>query len=432
MLQKTQQIPPQPPQAITTHNENPTVNTTLFNQPPPAPSIENNIVIKQHAPSIQNPRPPQPPVVTNDIKPINVPVQPVIPTTIIQTVKPLLIPILPPVEKKHVVISPLNSTYTDPLEQSLANLENDTIKTEPLDNTNIGLTQMPSILNNPIQNSVVHPINVIPSAMLQQPNLPMVDIKPPISTNSNMMPVVNSMHNIHSMHPIHMAQELPMIHPNTTVPNTIMHSTNNGFALKSEYELNQNNNGMTSLTSGIPMNMSIPSIFDPLPVTHVNNAIIKKESKPTIEELLEPMPNLNVTDKKQTPPEQKYSQGFGFKAKQEQNIKNASSWSSLGQSNNSPQNSNTSFASSTTATATTANNNYGNNRQQVMDSFKAFQKQAKEKADREKQRLENLEMKRQQKEQAERERIRMENEKRREKEEEDALEKARYTFLLFL
>lgn len=130
---------------------------------------------------------------------------------------------------------------------------------------------------------------------------------------------------------------------------------------------------------------------------------------------------ISITPDKRIAAEQQRQQhqSFGYplptKTKQhDHNVKNASSWSSLAQSSNSPQNV---VAATGTGPASS--------RQQVMDSFKQFQKQAKEKADREKQRLESLELKRQQKEHAEKERLRVENEKRREKEEEDALEKAR-------
>lgn len=143
---------------------------------------------------------------------------------------------------------------------------------------------------------------------------------------------------------------------------------------------------------------------------------MKKEEKAFIQpkpiEELSNYPVMIESNKKMTPPDQKHSSSGGFasafKPKQEQNIKNASSWSSLGQAN-SPQ-----------------SNASGNSRQTVKDSFKAFQKQAKEKADREKALQEHAELRRQQQQQAEKERLRLENEKRKEKEEEDALEKARF------
>lgn len=389
------------------HNENP--NNTIYNQAPPA-NVANNVVPKPTNALPSSTR--RLSTVAND-KPPSVTIQPTVPTTIVSSAKP--VPVTnPPPDKKPLVLSPLSSTYIDPLEQSLANLEHDIIikNEQPLDNINPGIPQIHPVLNNPIANTNMNPNpNLNPPPMLQ-PSIAM-DIKPPPNLVNNMMPVNSIIHGMHAS----LDHDIPLLPPNTTASN-MMHSTNNGFALKHEYEINTNNNGLSSM-GGIPMNMSIPSMFDPLP--QINNLPIKKEQpliqpKP-IEELTEPIPNINVTDKKTTPPEQRHSQSVSFKPKQEQNIKNASSWSSLAQSSNSPQNP-TPVSGNTTSSAS-------NTRQQVMDSFKAFQKQAKEKADREKQRLESLELKRQQKEQAEKERLRVENERRREKEEEDALEKAR-------
>lgn len=169
--------------------------------------------------------------------------------------------------------------------------------------------------------------------------------------------------------------------------------------MKNEYDMSANNNGMSTM-SGIPMGMSIPSMFDPIPIQ--NNLQVKKD---LTEDLT---PNAMVNEKiKHEQKSQSYAGGYKGKPPNDQNVKNASSWCSLGKVN-SPQ-----------------NNAPSNSKQQVMDSFKAFQNKAKEKADREKQRLENLEMKKQQKEQAEKERMRAEIERKREREEEDALEKAR-------
>lgn len=160
------------------------------------------------------------------------------------------------------------------------------------------------------------------------------------------------------------------------------------------------------------MEMSIPSLFDPLP-SHHNNSQIKKEMVKSESQdafgLTDKKPPLNVIDQKPSMP------GFvpgqtGFKVKPD--VKNASSWSSLAKANSPQGNS-------------AANSSKQQHLSQVMDSFKAFQNKAKEKADREKQRLETLELKRQQKEQAERERMRQEMERRREMEEQEALEKAR-------
>ncbi|XP_074029140.1 bromodomain-containing protein 3 isoform X4 [Leptinotarsa decemlineata] len=230
-----------------------------------------------------------------------------------------------------------------------------------------------------------------------------MDLKAPV-TLSNMLPTNPMIH--HGMNtPIE--PELPgLMHPHNAQPN-VMHMQNNGFGIKHEFEVGTNNNGISSI--GLPIELSISSMFDPLP-QHMNNQINKSEpSQIKTEDRLDTTGGL-LNDKKLPLNQKPLSQTFGgFKTeKHEHNVKNASSWSSLAKGK-SPQN----------------NVPGGSSKQQVMDSFKAFQNKAKEKADREKQRLENLELKRQQREQAERERLRAENERRREREEEDALEKAR-------
>ncbi|XP_039288459.1 homeotic protein female sterile [Nilaparvata lugens] len=96
----------------------------------------------------------------------------------------------------------------------------------------------------------------------------------------------------------------------------------------------------------------------------------------------------------------------------EQNVKNASSWSSLAQS-------------PPPAAVVTAPQPAASLKSSMADSFLAFKKQAKENAKKQRALIEQQEMRRVQKEQAERERMRIENEKRREREEEEALEKAR-------
>ncbi|XP_025829032.1 bromodomain-containing protein 3 [Agrilus planipennis] len=318
---------------------------------------------------------------------------------------------------KKPIISPLPNNFTDPLEQSLASLEHDIIKTEhniiksePLE----GLA--PSIPPPAYPNHSIPPNPTInPSPMLQG-SLGGLDVKPPhpmvsIDPGGGLMPTNSLMH--HNNLPTSADLSHPPIVPPVTSSHPMMHSNNNnGYELKHSYD----SNGLMS--AGIPMNMSIPSMFDPLPQ---QQPAIKKEhptqvlgSKP-LEELV------STGDSKPQHDKHGFSGGVppgggggSYKMKttpEAANVKNASSWSSLAQASNSPQGVPANASSST--------------RQHVMDSFKAFQKQAKEKADREKQRLENLELKRQQKEQAEKERLRVENEKRREKEEEDALEKAR-------
>lgn len=394
--------------------------TSNQSQGPPV-SIPNHAVNKSTVNTIATSN--RKPSITNDKQP-TIPVQSVAPTTVPHPPKSVAVPAPSPDTPKPTVISPLATTYTDPLEHSLASLESDIIKSEPLEN----IVQLPPTVTNPIC-----PSNPIKTEPLDG----MVQMTPIVTTNPLNNPNVNSNPNLNppvlqsgmgmDIKPSNIGLGNMLSTNNTTLlqgmhgnmdhdnmqqmvnsTNIINSTTNNGFNIKHEYDMPSNNNGLSSM--GIPMNMSIPSMFDPIP-----QPVPKKEQQQSllqpkpIEELTENVPNL-LMDKKPTPPEQKHSQSFGFKPKQEQNVKNASSWSSLAQANNSPQ----STASSGT-----------NSRQQVMDSFKAFQNKAKEKLDREKQRLENLELKRQQKEQAEKERLRVENERRREKEEEDALEKAR-------
>lgn len=286
----------------------------------------------------------------------------------------------------------MDNAFTDPLEHSLASLEQDIIKGSTMPSPLSNISSIPAIPNIPNINPTHHlPLSLgCPNSLL-----------PP---NSMMHPALHGTIDTNEMPPI--------IQPLTTAP--LLHSNNNGFGIKQELDMPMNNNGMSM---GMPMNMAMPSIFDPLP--SIPNLPIKKEEKTlihpkSIEELSNPIPNvpgnnsLNNSDKKMTPPEQKAANfASAFKPKQEQNIKNASSWSSLAQAN-SPQNSSS-----------------GVSNRQMADSFQQFKKAAKEKADRQKALLEQQEMRRQQKEQAEKERLRAENERRREKEEEEALEKAR-------
>nr|XP_042899942.1 bromodomain-containing protein 3 isoform X2 [Parasteatoda tepidariorum] len=123
--------------------------------------------------------------------------------------------------------------------------------------------------------------------------------------------------------------------------------------------------------------------------TAVTNGEKKMEQKPS------PVSNITPTTKKV-----------------ESKLRNFGSWSVLAQSAaNSPSTSN----------ATPSSKN------PTMDSFQQFKNKAKEKADKQRQLVEQQELRRHQKEQAEKERIRMERERQREREEEEALERARKT-----
>ncbi|KAG5896493.1 hypothetical protein JTB14_005870 [Gonioctena quinquepunctata] len=406
-IQKPQPAPVAPPSTNT--NSIPTEKAPAAPQIVPSISVAS-LVAKQQPPVTTAALPvtttttPKPPV-TEKVPSISpLPVQTLAPTTVPLAPKAITLPTPSPDKPKPHIISPIG-TYTDPLEQSLASLEHDIKQNESMDVIAAStVMQMPTTLSNPV---VSHPhpsihINPNLSHPILQPSALSMDLKAPV-TMGNMLSTNPMMH--HGM-PNPIEPELPGLMQSHAQPN-MMHMQNNGFGMKHDYEMGTNNNGISSM--GLPMELSITSMFDPLP-QHMNNQVMKNEPvQIKMDDRLENMVGL-LGDKKLPLNQKPHSQTFGGlkTEKQEHNVKNASSWSSLAKGK-SPQN----------------NIPGGSSKQQVMDSFKAFQNKAKEKADREKQRLENLEMKRQQREQAERERLRAENERRREREEEDALEKAR-------
>nr|CAH7722675.1 unnamed protein product [Callosobruchus chinensis] len=400
------------------------------------------------APPAASPAQPQPPVVAAAIvvpptAPINFKVDliqvPQLPKPVVSLPAPS--PDKPkPAQSQHI-ISPM-AQFTDPLEQSLASLERDIKQADQLDAAVGGVTVAglaPPHMASPV---VTHaPPGVVgASAMagMMQPN---------VTIAANLMPTNALLHQTlhNTLDQVGGGVGLPPLSeaglvlqpPPTSVTSGAMPphlslppTTNNGFsgpppaqnavgaaglaALKHDFELGaaaNNNNGIPQLP------MEISSMFDPLPphlqplgpggglMTKIDG--MQHQMKP--DEGIAALLNDKKVPMDQKPP------GFpSYKTgKPEHNVKNASSWSSLAKSRSPPNNS--------VAGAVGG----GSNKQQMMDSFKAFQNKAKEKADREKQRLETLELKRQQREQAERERLRAENERRREREEEDALEKAR-------
>ncbi|XP_066904426.1 bromodomain-containing protein 3 isoform X11 [Halyomorpha halys] len=198
----------------------------------------------------------------------------------------------------------------------------------------------------------------------------------------------------------------------------------------------------------------MPSVFDPLPDSppiikeekhpilphhtdgHMNNSlppvsnvpgppILPSATLPTTPHILDMNKNSQPPQLPQTPVLQHSfkPKNFGFNIDGclriskavEQNLKNASSWSSLAQSP-------TPALTPTPPTAAALKSS-------MADSFQAFKKQAKENAKKQRALIEQQEMRRHQKEQAERERLRVETEKRREREEEEALEKARNSYV---
>ncbi|XP_063912894.1 bromodomain-containing protein 3-like isoform X4 [Zophobas morio] len=363
----------------TTANNNTTTTTTTTNIPNNQvhPPLSNHLDVKAATNAAMPASSNRKPSISADKPPLLLPPaqQGIASTPAPQAPKQVALPAPSPDKPKTNVLSPLAPPYTDPLEQSLASLEHDIIK-EPI-------STMAPTLGHPLAVPPVTAPNLNPP--LLQPG--MGEIKPP-TVDMNMLPVNSMVHNS-------LDADISSLLPHAAQASML----NNGFGgLKHEYDMGANNNGLSAM--GVPMNVTIPSMFDPLP-QQLNNVPKKeppKEERPEGQERKPPQ-----SDHKQ-------HQHQSFNYKKQEHVKNASSWSSLAKAS-SPQNSATPGGS--------------NQQQQLRDSFKAFQNKAKEKADREKQRLENLELKRQQKQQAEKERLRVEIERRREKEEEDALEKAR-------
>ncbi|XP_011150873.1 homeotic protein female sterile isoform X5 [Harpegnathos saltator] len=288
----------------------------------------------------------------------------------------------------------------------------------------------------------VKPVNMMPTSISSNLNLGNISMANLNMNLSQGLAAHMSMHNqLESM--INTTAPLTNIQNSHNVPMSQQHS--NGFpSIKRETSPPNmlNNNGIPGMNMGINMVGNVASIFESIPMVgsipmQISQIPIKKEEKPLpisqpqltqksmdgafFAEMntlgMPPMGNNHASsqlmpEKKMTPPESKtpsanFATAFKNKVLEsksvEQNVKNASSWSSLAQAS-SPQ---SSAAGSSMKSAATR------------DSFQAFKKQAKEKQDREMRRQQ------QQKEQAERERLRQENERKREREEEDAMDKAR-------
>ncbi|XP_031836832.1 homeotic protein female sterile isoform X4 [Nomia melanderi] len=405
---------PTPPPPTTSNPPTPSVSVPT---PPPSvtPTNTNSMV-----PSPVVPQPPQPPTSVSSFSNANTPV-PSDGTALTQ---------------QSDLLQPYNTLAPVPTTQSLE--QTMSMKKEP----HIPMIQAPHTTTNNSLNlmaDVKPPVNMMPTSMASNLNLGNITMA---NLNMNLpqgLATHMSMHNqLENM--INTTSSL------TNIPNshnaTMSQQHSNGFSnIKRENSPPNmlNNNGISGLNMGMNMG-AMSSIFDPLPIVsmpmQISQMPIKKEEKPLpisqpsmtqkpmdagalFAEMstlgMPPMGNHSgsqlMPEKKMTPPDSKnpasnFASAFKNKTV-EQNVKNASSWSSLAQAS-SPQ----SAAGSSMKSA-------------ARDSFQAFKKQAKEKQDRQRALLEQQEMRRQQKEQAERERLRQENERRREREEEDALDKVR-------
>ncbi|XP_076281135.1 homeotic protein female sterile isoform X3 [Lasioglossum baleicum] len=402
---------PTPPPPTTSNPPTPSVSVPT---PPPSvtPTNTNSMV-----PSPVVPQPPQPPTSVSSFSNANTPV-PADGTALTQQ-SDLLQP--------YNTLAPVPTTQTS-LEQTMS------MKKEP----HIPMIQAPHTTSNNSLNlmaDVKPPVNMMPTSMaanlnlgnITMPNLNM-NLPQGLATHmsiqnqlENMINTTSALTNIQNSHNATMSQQhsngFSNIKRDNSPPNML------------------NNNGIPGLNMGMNMG-AMGSIFDPLPIgsmpMQISQMPMKKEEKPLTtsqppmaQKPMDDMTTLGIPpmgnhsnsqlmpEKKMTPPDSKnpaanFASAFKNKTV-EQNVKNASSWSSLAQAS-SPQ----STAGSSMKSA-------------ARDSFQAFKKQAKEKQDRQRALLEQQEMRRQQKEQAERERLRQENERRREREEEDALDKVRKT-----
>nr|XP_032512395.1 bromodomain-containing protein 3-like isoform X2 [Danaus plexippus plexippus] len=285
------------------------------------------------------------------------------------------------------------SHYIDPIERSLASLERSLQADVPMDVS----------------------VSVSESSMrLEDFALPKPSIMPD-ATHHNLMAQLGGL--------------TDMTHVTEQIKNEMYVQPHNGYVEKtSQHEREMLRSDMNPNLVGMTTAPPVSSIFDPVysaPHTHAITAqshlnmqsatnlmapIVKKEDvKPLltpkpIEDLMVPnMITNNMSDRAKYEMEKKIEDSKNstfaqaFKLKQEQNLKNASSWSSLAQAG-SPQ------------SIPSVGNTNQIKQKPVMDSFQAFKKQAREKIDRQRALIEQQELRK--KEQAERERQRQETERR--------------------
>lgn len=310
-----------------------------------------------------------------------------------QTTIPLNMP-MPPIGGGKPSIMGLMPQFEDPVEQSLASLEQPTLKSEIDGISHMDLiSDMSSIISKQESSS-----NLSGNSGVVGGSGISGGVHSAVSTAGSILNYGNSGGLASNLHPGH-------------------HGSNNGFSMEAAMSMNgvmMAGNGMLmgmlphvmpqlNSMSQQPTSNIITSIFDPLPTSMHRNTMapssnsmpipvtptaapsLKKEEKfmltpKPIEELMMPS-----HDKKTPPLDPKgASASFlnAFNKSHDHNLKNASSWSSLAAAG-SPQNTPTSSKSKPPA----------------MDSFQQFRNKAKEKADRQKL-LEQQELRRSQKEAA--------------------------------
>uniref|UniRef100_A0A2H1WGE6 SFRICE_001097 n=1 Tax=Spodoptera frugiperda TaxID=7108 RepID=A0A2H1WGE6_SPOFR len=400
---KQHQHPPQahkpvPPVTVATTVAAPVAVPTTVEMVAPAPPVDVKPVIvpQEVVPAqpleLKEPVPIPTPVLS---VPTSVPQQPtnIIPDSSIAPVvrdmedqKPI-----PKIEPRNGLDKMDGSQYIDPIERSLASLERSLKADVPMD-VNVGVSETSMRLE-------------------EEFSLP----KPPImpdAAHQNLMAQLGGLAEV--------ARVPEQIKTEMFMP------PHNGFVDKMQHEREMLRPDMNPMIPGMTV-PQVTSIFDPIPTAQhsvisqshltmpnapclITPASKKEDVKPLltpkpIEDLMG-IPNMvsnNMSDRVKYEMEKKLEDSKNtnfaqaFKLKQEQNLKNASSWSSLAQAG-SPQ------------SIPNMGPNHQIKQKPVMDSFQAFKKQAKEKIDRQRALIEQQELRK--KEQAERERQRQETERR--------------------
>ncbi|CAH4016738.1 unnamed protein product [Pieris brassicae] len=359
----------------------------------PAPPAATEVPAAPPAPEKEEPTPTPAPEINPPVAsaPLTTPVQPIINPPISNLPDSCNVPIVREPDIKPLKMEPRNgldkvdtSHYIDPIERSLASLERSLQAEVPLDDS-VSASESSMRLDDFMNNK--------PSMMSD-------------TSHHNLMAQLGGLTDMtHVSEPMKNDMHIPPPH--------------NGYVDKNMHEREMPRPDVNATLAGITTAPNVSSIFDPIysaphshPVTaqaHMNvmpsapnnmvpPVVKKEEAKP----LLTPKP---IEDLMRVPSvvtnnmtERGTALAQMFKTKQEQNLRNASSWSSLAQAG-SPQ-----------SVPTTMGTNNQVKPKPVMDSFQAFKKQAREKIDRQRALIEQQELRK--KEQAERERQRQETERR--------------------
>lgn len=219
------------------------------------------------------------------------PAEPSLPTAIVPPVTNT-VPVREssPIKKEDRVPTPVPTNFSTTLEQSLANLEEDMLLTNDLKSelkikpisTNVA-SHVPPIMTNSVPNAMVNnsSANYLQPVIQHPPLATLPEVKP---QSMNMIP--NSLMST-------IEQDISFLPQSTTTTTPVanmIHSNNNGFPPKQEFDMNTNNNSLPM--SGTSMGVAMPSLFDPQPLPVPKPSVLKEpllQPKP-IEELIESIP----------------------------------------------------------------------------------------------------------------------------------------------